>query len=96
MNRTARYVGVGFALGVVATRRLGRRGRRNRRRATLRRAAFELATLAFALREIATELEAFEGRRLIGSRGRDAVGNAGDRRALVAASHTDEGNEAGR
>ncbi|MBO0891152.1 MAG: hypothetical protein J2P14_09560 [Acidothermales bacterium] len=96
MNRTARYLAIGFALGVVATRRLGRRGRRNRRQATLRRAAFELATLAFAVREIATELDAFESRRLIGSRGADAVGDAGDRRALVAASRVDQGNEAGR
>lgn len=96
MNRTARYVAIGFALGVVATRRLGRRGRRNRRRATLQRAAFELATLAFAVREIATELDAFEGRRLIGSRGTDAVVDAGDRRALVAASPSEQGNEAGR
>ncbi|HEX6443841.1 MAG TPA: hypothetical protein VF053_02045, partial [Streptosporangiales bacterium] len=73
-----------------------RRGRRARRRATLQRAAFELATLAFAVREIANELEAFEGRRLIGSPAGGAVVDAGDRRALAAASHTEQGNEAGR
>lgn len=101
MNRTARYVAIGFALGVVATRRLGRRGRRARRRATLQRAAFELATLAFAVREIAAELDAFESRRVIGSRARAAVGDAGETRALLAASdpvygNREQGNEAGR
>ncbi|MQA79860.1 MAG: hypothetical protein GEV10_15495 [Streptosporangiales bacterium] len=68
MNRPARLVAIGFVLGVVATRRLGRRGRRNRRRATWQRAAMEAVTLAFAVKEIANELESYEARREITSR----------------------------
>ncbi|MQA01363.1 MAG: hypothetical protein GEV07_01105 [Streptosporangiales bacterium] len=86
MNRPSRYVAVGFVLGVVATRRLGRRRRRRQRRATWQRAAFEAVTLAFAVREIAAELEAYEGRREIGSSQAGAVVDAGrERRALTAA-----------
>lgn len=77
MNRSTRYVAIGFVLGVVAARRLGRRGRRARRRATWQRAAMEAAALAFAVREIAAELEAYEGRREIGSPQRVAVGDSG-------------------
>ena len=77
MNRPTRYVAVGFVLGVLATRRLGRRGRRARRRATWQRAAMEAAALAFAVREIAAEIESYERRGEIGSPRRTAVGEAG-------------------
>ena len=78
MNRPTRYVAIGFVLGALATRRLGRRGRRARRRATWQRAAMEAAALAFAVREIAAELEAYERRGEIGSPRRAAVGEAGE------------------
>lgn len=95
MNRPTRYVAIGFVLGVVATRRLGRFGRRRRRaqrRATWQRAAVEAVTLAFAVREMAAELEAFERRKEIGSPKPGAVADAGgERRALAAPDAVDHG-----